>query len=421
MEKIGFWIIFLLLIVVSYASVLEVENDTEKFLVTMINQEPDPVAPGNTVNVRFRIENKRTEPQKNVEVKLETKYPFSLYWSEGKIKNIGTLAAGQDGDIGVRVKYRLLVDKNAAEGNNEIEFWYRVNGGAWVKAEDFMIEVREKDAVLAINEISSNPEKMLPGKEAEVSFNLENMATSVLKDIKLKLELFTTVGTTTTELPFTPIGSGNEKTISKIDSRKSEEVDFKLFVDSDAESKVYKVPYTLTYSDEIGTNFTRSGYLGLMIDAEPDVSINIDNTDIYSAGAKGTIDIRIVNKGFSDVKFVDLVLSETENFEILSNPEVYIGNIDSDDYESAEYTLLVNGRATEEVNLPLNVEYRNSNGKFYSEDINLKLELFSGKELQQRTNGGGNSSVGIIVIIVILVVGIFVWRRWKKRKKNKQT
>ena len=34
-------------------------------------------------------------------------------------------------------------------------------------------------------------------------------------------------------------------------------------------------------------------------------------------------------------------MKETEDYEIISNPEVYIGNLDSDDYETADYALMV--------------------------------------------------------------------------------
>ena len=116
---------------------------------------------------------------------------------------------------------------------------------------------------------------------------------------------------------------------------------------------------------------------------------------------------------------VDVVLKKEEDFEILTNPEVYIGNLDSDDYETADYTLLVSKDASDEVVLPLTVEYRNSNGKFYSNLVNLKLDLYSGNDLKQRTDGGGNSFIGVIIIIVIVAAGIFVWRWRKKRKKQR--
>jgi len=387
----------------------------------MISQEPDPASPGTLVDIKFRLENRKSETQKNVEVKIENKYPFSIYSGE-QIKQVGTLAPQQKDETGVRVDYTLKIDKDAVIGQNEIDFYYRIDGGAWIKGGDFTVDVREADAVLAINEIKSDPEKISPGKQTNIRFKLENLDSSTLKDIKLNLELYkettTATGIVTTELPFTPIGSSNEKTLQKINAGKANYLSFDLFVDASAESKVYKVPYTLTYSDETGINFSRVGIIGLMVDAEPDISISIDQTDIYSAGTKGTVTIKIVNKGFSDIKFVDVILENNKEYEILSNPEVYIGNVDSDDYETADYDLLINNDVKDKTILPISVRYKNANGKEYSKDLYLELTLFTGDELKKRVNGGSNSPLGIIIVIIIVVVG-FLFYRWQKKKKKK--
>jgi len=63
-------------------------------------------------------------------------------------------------------------------------------------------------------------------------------------------------------------------------------------------------------------------------------------------------------------------------FEILSNPEVYIGKLDSDDYETADFNLVMGANAPSQVPLPLKVEYRDSNGRLYSKDAPLSLRLF---------------------------------------------
>jgi len=420
-KKIMVLLIFLLIIGVVSAVVFETVDDREKFRITMINQEPDPVSPGNMVDVRFRVENLRTVVAEDVEVKLETKGPISHYSSGDKIQSIGTLAPGQANDNGVRVKWKLRVSPSAVEGENEIEFYYRFGDGAWVKYTDFTIDVRTADAVLAINEIEASEERMEPGDEVDITFKLENLADSVLKDIRLKLELYHTLGSGTTavntELPFAPSGSGNEKTFERIDPGKTADVGFKLFIDADAESKVYKVPYTLTYMDEVGTNFSRAGYVGLKVDAELDVSISLDDTNILSGGDKGTIDVKFVNKGFSDIKFVNIILTETQDYEILTNEEVYLGNIDSDDFDSAEFDLLMKESAEGVVKLPIKVEYRSSNGEMYSDEIFLELKLFSGEELKERSGKNGNAWVGIIIVIVIVIAGIVIWR-WRKRRRR---
>jgi hypothetical protein len=421
MKKIVLLMVVLMALMnIGYSAVSESIAGTESIVVTMINQEPDPVAPGNTVDVRFRIENKGSEPAEDMQIKLVPKYPFSLYSSDEEVKNIGTVAGGQRDDIGVREKFTLLVDKNAASGENLIEFWYKIGNRPWTKSGDFFIEVRSREAVLAINEIETQPKTITPGSSTKVTFTLENLAQTSLRDIKLKLEVLsaviTSAGVTTNELPFTPIGSGNEKTLKNIDAKSSAKISFDLFTDADSASKVYKVPYVLTYLDDAGANFTRSGVVGLIVDASPDISISLDSTAIYSAGAKGAVSIKFVNKGFSDIKFLDVVLKDTQDFDILSNQEVYIGNLDSDDYETAEYNLLVSDKAKESLPLPLHVAYRDANGELFEKDLTLNVALFSGNELKKRSGAGGNSFVGIVIVLIIVGVGIYIYRRRKKKK-----
>jgi len=418
-------VLVMLMTVILLASAVKAQiSQFPQITVTLINQEPDPVAPGNTVEVKFRVENEGSDPAQNMQVKLVTKFPFSLYGGENEIQNIGTVAGYQTGDDGVKVKWNLLVDSNAATGDNNLEFWYKSSGGVWTKVSDYTVSVKSREAVLAINQIKTDQEKIVPGTMTKVSFVLENLADNTLRDIKLNLNIYTELATSTSitfrELPFTPIGSGNEKTLKRLAPGESAEISFNLFTDATAESKVHKVPYTLTYSDEAGTNFTREGIVGLLVEADPELSVNIESTEIYSAGAKGTIELKLVNKGFSDINFLDLMLLENNDFKILSNPEVYIGSLDSDDYETAEYTLLVSKDAKDKITLPLKVEYRDANGHLYTKEIPLELKLFSGSELKQRTNGSGFPWGIIIILIILVVVVVWIVYRRKKNKKKKE-
>jgi hypothetical protein len=423
--KIAIIVMIALMSVIWLAGTVSAAQDAfPQITVTMINQEPDPVAPGNTVEVRFRIENEGSGPASNVEIKLVPNYPFSFYGQESEIKNIGTLTGYQTGDVGVQEKWKLLVDTGAATGDNTIEFWYRTNQGIWIKAGDFTVSVQSRGAVLAINQIKTEPEKIVPGTETKVTFVLENLADNSLMDIKLNLGILTEVTSATSvtfrELPFTPIGSGNEQTLKGLQSGQKAEIAFNIFTDADAASKVYKVPYTLTYSDSSGADFAREGIVGWLVESEPDITVNIDKTEVYSAGAKGAIEIKLVNKGFSDIKFLDVKLAEGNGFTLLSNPEVYIGKLDSDDYETASYTLMVGKDAKDKITLPLHVEYRDANGQLFVKDLPLELKLFSGAELKQRTNGK-SSPIGLLVTIAILaIVGIVIYRKIKKSKKKKE-
>ncbi|MFH0869836.1 MAG: COG1361 S-layer family protein [archaeon] len=421
-KKILFVVLAAMMMVTVFASVAQAISQFPQIEVTIINQEPDPVSPGNTVDVRFRIENLGSNPAQDMQVKLVLNYPFSLYGQEQEIKNIGTVAGYQTDEIGVREKWKLFVDTNAATGSGTIEFWYKMAASEWTKAGEYPLAIQSREAVLAINQIKVDQDSIMPGTRTQVAFVLENMADNSLRDIKLTLGILTEVSTASSvtyrELPFTPMGSGNEKTLKNLATGESKDITFDIFTDADATSKVYKVPYALTYSDTSGSNFTMTGIVGLLVDSNPELGINMETTDIYSAGAKGTVQIKLVNKGFSDIKFLDIKLGESENYQILSNPEVYIGKLDSDDYDTADYSLMVSSKAKDSVILPLYIEYRDANGHLFKKDVPIELKLYTGSELKQRTNGKSSSSWMIFVLIALAVIGFFVFRKLRKNKKK---
>src|SRR3989344_8468779 len=105
--------------------------------VTLINQEPDPAEPGKYVDVRFKFDNNGSGEARNVIVELLPEYPFSLDSGVSPARNIGTIQSMQKGDVGVIVKYRLIVDENAVEGGNDLRVRYKIEGYSWIEPEEF--------------------------------------------------------------------------------------------------------------------------------------------------------------------------------------------------------------------------------------------------------------------------------------------
>jgi len=113
--------------------------------VKLVNQNPDPVEPGDDVELRFRLDNNLSASVDSLEVELLPKYPFTI--SEEAIKNIGSLDASQKGIDAVVVKYRVSVDNNADEGDHDIFFQYRVGNRGWIRAGPFKISVESVEAM----------------------------------------------------------------------------------------------------------------------------------------------------------------------------------------------------------------------------------------------------------------------------------
>jgi len=105
-------------------------------------------------------------------------------------------------------------------------------------------------------------------------------------------------------------------------------------------------------------------------------------------------------------------LLESDNFEILSEDHVYLGDVDPDDDESVSFSLDLSS-SSETIVLPLMLYYRDANNVVYSEEVDFEFDL------AHKTNGGFPWGT-IIFLIIIGVIGYFAWKKkWFKKKKKK--
>jgi hypothetical protein len=386
--------------------------DSAKLQVTLISQEPDPAEPGGILDVRFKVENIGGGGTDNILFEILPEYPFSLYTGNA-VKNLGSMQAYQQGEEGIIVHYKLRVDENAVEGDNLIDIRYKFGEitSQWSYVRDFVLRVRTEDIVLLIDEVSSIPEIIPPGQRAKVKFKIINLADSLVKDIKVKLDI------SSASIPFVPIRSTTEKKIYQIASKSETTLVFDIMAMADADSQAYKIPLNISYSDEAGTDYSKDDIISLIVGDTPDMYIGIDSSEIYGGNKGGKVTVRFVNKGVTDIKFLNIRLKESDDYEIISPAEVYIGNIDSDDYETADYDLYVKTRE-DIISLPLVVEYMDANNNKYSSIESLELRQYSSSEAKKyglaKERGIGGA---IMFLIVVGGLGIYIWRQKKKGKK----
>jgi len=416
------WILGMVIVsITAYAATPVFTNaaaGTHYINITLINQRPDPAEPGSLVELRFMVENWGADSADDVTMELLPSYPFSLE-GEAAEQDIGTLQGRQTDAKAVIVKYKVRVADNAVEGSNEIQIRYKVKD-IWYKPEPFSIDIETHDAIIAVESVTTKP--MAPGSRTPLEIKIKNLADSLLKDIKVSLELHTTKVTTTTvvttEYPFSPIGSSNEKVIQSMEPGETQIVTFELAADPDAESNVYKVPLTIAYSDELRTNYSKSVVIGIVIGDTPDLVVNLDDTTIKTGGTSGTATLRFINKGTSNVKFVYVSVEDKNPVKVTSSKESYIGKIDSDDYETVDFDLYV-AKSREKAVLPVTMQYKDALNEDYTQHFDVELPIYSGSEARQYGAAQGNGFVGMLVVIVIIAVGLFLFFRYRKRKKKR--
>jgi hypothetical protein len=272
------------------------------------------------------------------------------------------------------------------------------------------IKIQTHDAILAVERFFTNPSVTAPGDKAKLRIELKNYATSLLKDIKVSLNL-DKVGDEI--IPFAPIGSSNEKVFSYIEPQANMLVEFELLVDSDTASKAYKIPLSIGYSDVLNKNYSKRNLVTIVVGDKPDLGVTLEKTEVYTSDSSGNIVLRLVNKGNPDIKFLNVKVLQNETVKAIGADEVYVGKLDSDDFSTAEFKLFVKGKDI--VRIPVEVTYKDANNNYYKEKREVELKLYSSSQAKNFGIKKNNNFVWIAAVLIVIGASYYYYR--KKGKK----
>jgi len=411
MRRSNFLIIIVLLITLFSFSLVSAANRPD-ITVNLISQSPDPVEPGQELIVKFKVENNGTQTTDDVILRFLPRFPFELYGDVAE-KNLGKMRGGQNGADAEIVEYHLKVAPNAIEQNTELELELQ-RGTSIIKYvnNDFLIDIRTRDTALAISQVSSEPEQIAPGEYSDVSIMFKNTADSLIKDITFKLDF------SATDLPLAPYQSSSEKTLGKLEAGYQDTLTYKIIAEPEATPGLYKVPLTITYSDDRGTQTTVSEVLAVTIGDVPQLKLFIKQSTVLQANKEGIVTIGLANSGTTNLKFVEIELLPSEDYQLVSTTNYfYLGDLDSDDTESEDVDLFIN-RGLETLIIPIKLKYRDANNKLFQQQFDLELNLYSASQLKRFGIIQTNNS-WVFLILIILAIGGYVYYRRRKKKTKK--
>ncbi len=414
MKKIlSYVFVFLVLSLLAHAGSKALSQaNSPQVTATLQSHSPDPVEPGQIVTVKFKIENKGKETTNDAVVRILPKYPFAVY-NDRSEKNIGKLKALSTGADAVVVEFKLKVDEKAVEEDTELELEVQMgeNAISYVSNE-FMIDIETHDAVLDITSITSEPLRIAPGGTGKVNIQVKNLADSLLKDIKFKLDF------NQDSLPLAPYQSSSERRISQLESKFQDSLSFQLIAEPDAVPGLYKVPMNITYNDEKGNSYSLKDLLAVVIGETPKVKAYIKKSTVLQANKAGKITLEIANGGTTDVKFVELYLLPSDDYELVSTTRyIYVGEIDSDDTDSEEIDIFVK-RSLKELHFPVQLKYLDANNQPFQQAFDLELPLHSASELKKFGVLESNNTWVYVLLILFLSAGYFYYRKYYKAKKK---
>lgn len=424
MKRLLLGIILLLVLMPSVSGVLVISEGQKSIglkdlKITFLNQDPDPVEPGEEVEVRFRAENMGQYRIEDIMFEIITDYPFELLEPEDAEKEIGSLDASQRGKDSAIFSWKMRVDPYAIEeGTNEIELRYYVEGKpAAIKLEPFKINVRTREIVLAVEDIGAEPEKVAPGQDIKLAFPVRNLADSDIDDVRVKLDL---VG-----FPFATVGSTNEKVIKLLERRSAKNVTFTLVANTDAALKTHNIPILIRFTDRFDVDHELKGKFGVQVYEKPDYRVNIADVEVEGKEAflpktKGRVIIAFSNTGRGDINALNIKLLPSGFYRIITKDELYIGDLESDDYETAEFDIYVQ-EETGEIPLFLELTYKDSENTQFKDSVKLSLNVYSKREAARLGLIERQSPIGLVVVLVIIgIIGYWYYRRQKMKKLKKK-
>ena len=264
---------------------------------------------------------------------------------------------------------------------------------------------------LTISSVDVSPEQIIPGGTAEITLNLENNFDRTLSDIEVYLDF------SSEKVPIAPYGSGAEMSIEEIKNHNSKTLIFSVIALSDAKPGVYKIPVMIKYTDN-GTEVKKSSLISLSINSNPMLYITAEDS-ILIKGQGNTLSIKIVNNGLSDVKLLTIKLNEVIGINMLSQSEVYIGELSSDNFDSAEFKIFVSENAPGLLNMPVELRYRDAANNELKETKNLEINAYSKEEAISLGLIKRNNSLGIAITIAVLVIAFIIYGRIRKKRRQK--
>lgn len=377
--------------------------------LTLSTYDPIPAEPGKLVDVWINVQNIGDTDARNVALEFIDSSAFSITSEDERTVNIPVLGAYKD----YTIKYKMKVSENIADGPNDLMVRYTVgNVPSVVSTARISIDVKSAETAISIKDISINPAPVEAGGKAKLSFNVENLAkSSSIRNVDVTVQITTVVsGTTVVDLPFVTVNSGNQKSIDRIAPGQKGEFIFDLAVYPEAESKIYKLPVTVSYYDDTGRQYEKTILVGVEVNAKPDLFVTLESSDINSKVMSGDVLFNIINRGTSNAKLMTLTLKESEQYEVLSpSNELYLGNIDSDDFETARFN--VKSNEGKEITFTIELKYKDSLNNEFTEIHNVKYTL-------REPEGQKKGSFSWLLLVVVVAVSAFVWYRRRKNKNR---
>ncbi len=260
--------------------------------------------------------------------------------------------------------------------------------------------------VIVVDGLETEPATIEPGVAAILRAEISNQGNEFTKDIRAELKLPDEIGM---------FNDVSQKKIFKLVSEGSGVMEFSIIALPGISEGIYVANLSVDYINHIGEERNDEYKISIIVKSKPKMYVQIEESDVYRGKKLGEISVKFVNNNVADIKFLTVELKESERYKILSPKKVYVGDLDSDDFESVDYRIKVKGN--DEVLIPLKITYKDAMNNPIEDEVAAVLTMHSGKDLGKVKS---QTLRNVIIGLVVLGVGWWFWRRWKKKKRREK-
>src|SRR3989344_1864668 len=265
-------------------------------------------------------------------------------------------------------------------------------------------------SALTILSSSTNPSVITQGGSATLTLVLDNALEDDLENIRISLDL------SNPQIPISPIESSTEVVLDKLDEGEQRSANFNIIILPGAKAGIYKIPVNISYFVEgQNTSIQKIELIGVQVNSDPKLRVVSEGLIIQNLESK--IEIKIVNEGLSDINYVSVELSDIPGIRVVSSKYEYLGTIESDDFDSVEFTMFSLENFGSLIAVPVIIKYRDALNYEFTKQETVLVPVYTQEEAQKV--GLVESPNYIYLLILVLIICFLIYRSIKKKRKKK--
>lgn len=406
------------LIQTAYAATGALATNGADLRLSLVNQDPDPAAAGETVNLRIGAANQGLTSLNNVVVQVIPSYPFEELSGENLTTVIATLGQYQTDSDAQIVKVKLLVNSQANAGTYNLKVRTYMVGQTSSYTETtipVVVDTRKNVQVIYVDKTV-----IVPGQETPVTFTINNVGKSDLKNMQFTWENKNGI--------ILPVSGTAGRYIDSLGVGQSINLTYTVIASTTAGADLYPLQLTLSYDSATGNSSSFSTVAGIYVGGGTNFDVS------FGGNNNGMISLNIANTGSNPATAVAITIPNQDSWKVSGAKTAMVGSLNKGDYTIASFNLIQAGKPAP---LTVTVDYTSTKGdrvsKEFSVDINSNSGVngtgFAGRTGSMTGTGSRTttstttswfSTTNIIIAVLLVIIGIMIYKRQSEKNTKKK-